>query len=95
MIIKWDLNTPVSNADTRAWRFLKTGERIARIVDDGDVSLPASSLSGVNVTKPATLILKNVSDVHNGTYQFQFEPKIGDADSSSVTVFVAGKFSVS
>ena len=51
-----------------------------------------SSLPGVAVENPATLVLKNVDARYNGKYRLSLSV-IGGCGESSVEFFVAGKFS--
>jgi hypothetical protein len=80
---------------TRAWYFKRKGgstaEPLATIISNNDPDILKSSLSGVEIVKPGTLLLKNVNQSYNGIYQFDlaaFGPRI----SLDVKVFIAGKF---
>lgn len=58
-----------------------------------------TSLPEFEIVKPATLILRNVDDRYNGTYEFSiqgktfswFTPRPVRSSYSYVTIFIAGK----
>ena len=50
-----------------------------------------SSLPGVAIDTPATLILKNVDERYNGKYRFGVQVA-GGSGNSIVVVYIAGKF---
>ena len=81
--------------DSRIWRFTSTDgsfnlKRLARIIDNDEPRIFESGLSGVTIVKPATLILKNVNQSFDGTYQFELTTPNGGI--SDVRVFIASKF---
>ena len=56
------------------WAFSKTGKSsdlktVATIFNDKS-DITNTTLNNVNITKPATLVLKNVNRDNNGTYRF-------------------------
>ena len=59
----------------RSWYFTSSDgsqrERLATIYFDGEPGILNSSLPGVAIEKPATLVLKNIDLRNNGTYRFQ------------------------
>ncbi len=71
----------------RLWRYFGTSsdssqvELLVAILSDQAPQVYNSSLSGVSIEKPATLVLKDVDLSYNGTYQFQL------LASGSVEVF--------
>ena len=59
----------------RVWAFSKTGKSsdlktVASIIVNGKPDITNTTLNNVNITKPATLVLKNVNRDNNGTYRF-------------------------
>ena len=90
--IKWSYR----NAGTvfRFWLFESSdggsAELLASISRNGDPVIEKNiSLAGVEIEKPATLVLRNVNLRYNGTYTFSLAALIGGM--SRVTLFVAGK----
>ena len=82
----------------RFWRYFGTSgdssqvEQLAEILLDGAPQVYNSSLSGVYIEKPATLVLEDVDLSYNGTYQFQLLILTsGRVETSKVVVFIAGK----
>ena len=58
----------------RVWAFSKTGKSsdlktVTAIIVDGKPDITNTTLNNVNITKPATLVLKNVNRDNNGTYR--------------------------
>ena len=91
--INWKLNEQVSDLITRVWCFRSSdggiSEVLAFIIRDGQPNIENGSLPGVEIEKPATLVLKNVSMRYNGVYSFRIS---GNVDGTFlVTLFVAGK----
>ncbi len=78
---------------SRQWYFSsndgKNGESIAEIIGDDDPIIENSSLPGVVIIKPATLVLNNVDLRYNGTYQFSAS-RGRYSGVSDVVVFIAG-----
>ena len=96
MNIKWSFNDDVSKVVSRAWYFTSSdgsfvNERLARIIDDENPQIFNSGLPGVSIVKPATLLLKNVNQTYDGTYQFQLSAP-GGGSPFEVVVFIASKF---
>ena len=88
--ITWGFDNNGSSLHYRAWHFTRSGstskEILAEIYDDNDdPKIRSSSLSGIEIEKPATLILKNVDQSYNGVYQF-----IVHGSTVGVRVFIAG-----
>ena len=82
----------------RAWYFTSSDgsmvyDLLARIIADGIPDIYTSGLPGVSIIKPATLVLQNVNQTYNGTYQFYLSG-VDSARSSqvNVVVFIASKF---
>ena len=91
--IQWSYDDDISKVINRVWYFKSTDgsprEPLAFIVFDGDPQILNSTIPGVDIEKPATLVLKNVDLSYNGTYFFQLvSPGGGESD---VSVFIAGK----
>jgi hypothetical protein len=82
----------------RSWYFTRRGGStpvfLAQIaLDEKNPRLGQSNLSGVEIVKPATLLLKNVSQSHNGKYEFRMNLfTTGDVTPVDITVFIASKF---
>ena len=92
--LTWTFDDVVSTLILRAWFFTRTGgstsERLATIVGDDNRIIRPSSLSGVEIVKPATLLLKNVNQSYNGVYRFQLDGS-GPSVSIGVRVYIASK----
>ena len=78
---------------SRSWNFINSAGLsrgvIASINADEDPVIRSSILPGVDIKKPATLVLRNVDDRHNGRYVFTLS---GDTfGTSGVTIIIAGK----
>ena len=79
----------------RVWYFTSSdgsfvNKLFAIIIRDREPRVYNVGLSGVSIVKPATLLLKNVNQTHDGLYRFL---RIGPVCSSSeVVVSVASKF---
>ena len=65
-------------------------ETLAKIIHDSDPSIYNISLPGVEIEKPATLVLRNVDLRYNGTYIFTLATASLHL-TSEVTLFVPGK----
>ena len=85
----------VSYIISRSWYFQgrdgSPEEAVALIFKQGDPVKYDSSLPGVIVEKPATLILPNLTMKYDGTYRFNLAAITGRWDST-VVVYIAGKF---
>jgi hypothetical protein len=90
---KIDHNIPVSDLKIRQWKFLPTGQTLADIVANGNVTIKSTNFAAwIEIIKPSTLVLKNVDKRFNGKYQFEIRYGAGyTQDESEVQVFVAGK----
>ena len=79
---------------SRDWAFKSSDssiyEALAEITNDGAPKILAKKLLGVKILKPATLVLKNVNQSYNGSYQFAL--KLHRSFTSDVTVFITRKF---
>ena len=94
--ITWSFSNDLSQVIYRVWYFTSSDgsfvdERLARIIDDENPQIFNSGLSGVSIVKPATLLLKNVNQTYDGTYQFQLSAP-GSGSAFEVVVFIASKF---
>jgi hypothetical protein len=94
--ITWKVDDDISDLLNRAWRFTRRGgskeELLATIADD-DPRKIRSSLLGVEIEKPATLLLKNVNQSYNGEYKFSLTTKSASVpETIGVNVFIASKF---
>ena len=92
MTIAWKLDVRVSDLKVRSWTFLpKQNDTFAKILRDGDVLIQTQYSPGpFAITKPSTLILKNVTIQYNGTYRFFVYTK-GESTESFVHVSVTGR----
>ena len=95
--IVWSFNDKIQPGSRRTWSLVsRDGGQplILAILDDDnnedDLTIQ-TNLYEVAIEKPATLVLKNVNETYNGTYQFILSPASG-AGTSNVVVFIAGKF---
>ena len=87
----------------RSWYFTSSDgsqrERtIATIYLDREPRIFNSTLPGIAIEKPATLVLKNIDLKNNGTYRFKLvvsspQSKPAVTTSHEVVVFIAGKWS--
>ena len=87
----------------RSWYFTSSDgskrEPLATIYFDGEPGILNSSLPGVAIEKPATLVLKNIDLRNNGTYRFQLRNYFSWRkfrhrhinEENEVVVYVAGK----
>ena len=93
--IKWSFSHDVSQVLVRVWYFTSSDgsfvQVLASIIDDQNPQIFKSDLSGVSIVKPATLLLRNVSQTYDGTYRFDILGR-GGSESSQVVVFIASKF---
>ncbi len=91
--IEWSYDEKESSMVIRVWSFTSGGgtqrEVIASIIGD-DLKIANSSLPGVAIIKPATLVLINVDLRYNGTYRFSASKGRYPDIISDVAVFIAG-----
>ena len=90
--IKWTFKGDPSRA-VLGWYFTKRGgreEEIAIKFYTGDPTISNSSLPGVAIEPPATLVLKNVDKRYNGKYRFHASVANGGG-ISKVVIIVAEK----
>ena len=91
--IKWTFKGDPSQAFL-GWYFARRGEREEKIAIKFDTGIPIisnSSLPGVAIELPATLVLKNIDKRYNGKYRFH--AIVADGGGISIVVIVvAGKF---
>ncbi|XP_028413706.1 titin-like [Dendronephthya gigantea] len=87
----------VGTINARSWYFQSIDasreETIALLPRNNVSDIPKSSLPRVNVEKPATLILQNLTEKYNGTYRFELAAAGGG--DSSIVVYIAVTPSVS
>ena len=94
--LKWVIKWNPSEASL-AWYFTRRRvgskeERIASKFRNRDAVIDnSSSLPGVAIETPATLILKNVDERYNGKYRFSAHVTAAIANGQ-VDLFIAGKF---
>ena len=80
----------------RVWAFSKTGKSsdlkaLATIIVDRKPDITNTTLNNVNITKPATLVLKNVNLDNNGTYRFTVAlGGVSVAPFSEIVVIIQG-----
>ena len=97
--LTWNFDDDISTIRTLNWYFIPSGgtKQIPLAAIRYNNSKPMTRIEncsicgGLVVWKPATLVLKNVNQSYNGTYQFQFNgqkmyPPV------NVQVFIASKF---
>ncbi|CAB3988512.1 B-cell receptor CD22 isoform X1 [Paramuricea clavata] len=97
VIIAWTFDDPISTVFVRHWKFRTSNgtKNLAYIFRNQNTTIVARSrLPGVEIIKPGMLVLKNVDFRYNGTYRFYLLTPSGSF-TSDVTVFVAGKPTVS
>ena len=89
MNLQWDFDDDIKTVTARTWRFFGDSRVLALISLDGEPVILDRSLK-FEIQKPATLILKNVNESYNGTYQFTFETD-KTKDVSEAVVEIASK----
>ena len=93
--IEWSLdgNLSTTSISIRSWSFRSSSvgkeELLARIIDDDQPAI-VTKLYEIDIEKPATLVLKNVNESYDGTYEFTLISS--GTRTSEVVVFIAGKF---
>ena len=91
--LKWSFKN--NSQATLIWHFIRRGalreEAVAVKIGPHDLIIPSSSLPGVAIETPATLVLKNVNERYNGKYRFTVQVS-GGVDSAEVEVFILGTF---
>ncbi len=95
MNITWTFDDTPSTVTSRSWYFtsssgLVQNELIAQIAGFG-TQVRKDILPGLDLIEPATLSLSNVSQSHNGTYEFNLRAKNQQPASSHVIVYIASK----
>ena len=92
--ITWDFDDEISQVASRSWSFtssdgLRSGA-LGVIVFNSQPQIRKNVLPGVDIMKPATLVLNNVDYSFDGTYTFTITAV--ESDTSNVIVFIASKF---
>ena len=92
--LTWIFDDEISTLVLRAWYFTRVGgstqELLATIHDDNVPKIRPSDLSGVEIVKPATLVLRHVNQSYDGKYRFRI---IGSSNQDvDIRVFIASKF---
>ena len=92
MTIEWTYS--VTSVFLRSWSFLSGDggpeQLLANITLNGNPVIKKNiSLPDVKIEKPATLVLRNVSLLYNGTYIFNLAA-FPTSGLSKLTLFVAG-----
>ena len=96
--IAWTFDAPLEHVRLRWWRFFPNCDILATIFNDDSMEIRNNTFSGIEIKKPATLILKNVDYRYNGTYRFHLTTQPTNDrnqrknETSDVAVLVAGKF---
>ena len=93
--LKWVIKWNPSEASL-AWYFTRRRvgskeEEIAVKFRNNPAIISNSSLPGVKIEPPTTLILKNVDERYNGRYRFSVHVT-GASGNAEVDLFIAGKF---
>ena len=94
--ITWKFDDDISNVVYRTWTFTSSDgspkRTLALLVADGDPYLVKKSLPDFELTKQGALVLKNVNQSYDGTYEFELEVSGQPIDTSNVRLFIASKF---
>ncbi len=87
------MHDEISKVASRSWSFTSSdGLRSAYlggILFDSQPGVQRNILPGIDIKKPATLVLSNVSHIYDGTYTFRLSAT--ETDQSNVRVFIASK----
>ncbi len=89
--IVWSFDDDIETLSYRKFAFSDGRQTVWLATIYGDEDPKQTSLFDIAVEKPATLVLKNVNQTYNGTYQFSLLPSTGVSILSDVVVFIAGK----
>ena len=81
-------NVVLTNSDSSSKR------TIAVILSNQDSQEVKNILPQLNAKPPATLVMNNVGQGHNGTYEFKLQVNGGHVHKSNVVVFIASKFHI-
>ena len=93
MKITWTFDDDISNVIVRTWSFTSSDSSSKRTIALAIVnSRVVNFLPQFMVIPPATLVLNNVSQSYDGTYEFKLEVNGWRAYRSNVRVFIASKF---
>ncbi|XP_028399307.1 poliovirus receptor-like isoform X2 [Dendronephthya gigantea] len=87
--IVWSFSDEITKVRFRDWSFLSSDgsiQALAEIQNDGEPKILTNKLLGIEIRKPATLILNKVNESYNGTYQFALKTAL--TTISSVSVFI-------
>ena len=67
--IAWTFDAPLEHVR----KFFPNCDILATIFNDDSMDIRNNTFSGIEIKKPATLILKNVDYRYNGTYSFHLK----------------------
>ena len=93
--VQWQFNIQnIKDVKFRSWHFTSSdgtlrNELLATISDDEEAVMETKLLAGLEIEKPATLVLKNVNQSYNGSYKFTIIGTGIDGAGSAVTIIIA------
>ena len=94
--ITWRFDDDISNVATRTWSFTSSDGLRKRVlavaIANGDPQPIGKNLPGSDVTTLGILVLKNVNQSYDGTYEFELKVTGQPVDTSNVRLFIAGRF---
>ena len=94
--LTWSYVDDSLNIVSRSWFFTRSGGikafLLAQITKSFGFQVAKDALPGFSIIQPATLFLKNVSHIHDGTYHFALKIAGQPEVTSDVRVFIASKF---
>lgn len=93
--ITWTFDDDISKVDSRSWFFTSSNDSAKRtlavILLTAAPVLFHESLPEFNIIPPGTLVLRNVNESYDGTYEFELNVNGQPVDTSTVGVFIASK----
>ena len=94
--ITWTFDDDISNVAVRVWSFTSSDgspkRTLAVAVGDGVPQPLKKNLPEFDVTTQGALVLKNVNQSYDGTYELKLEVVGQPVDTSNVRLFIASKF---
>ena len=96
--VQWQFNVKdITKVRHRYWYFTSSdgtfdGELLASVDDDNEPVIKSKRLAGLEIEKPATLVLNKVNQSYNGSYLFSVVAG-RDSGTFTVTIIIAGKLS--
>jgi hypothetical protein len=86
--LQWDFDDDMKIVVSRTWRFFGDSRILGVISLNRDPDILDQSLT-FEIKKRATLVLKNVNESYNGTYEFTLETKKMKYVSEAVVVIAS------